>query len=100
MCDGVASDVHQRATTTFGNVADVLRVTVEVAEEAQDRTQFADPAGATSSRVRSHCGWVRTMKASPILTPVRSRTASSFLASATVRLIGFSHSTCLPLPQP
>jgi hypothetical protein len=30
------------------------------------------------------------MKASPIFTPVRSRTANSFLASETVRLSGFS----------
>ena len=50
----------------------------------------------SSSRSRSHCGWLRIMNASPIFTPVRARTASSVSASATVRLIGFSHSTCLP----
>ena len=36
------------------------------------------------------------MKASPIFTPVRARTASSVLASATVMLMGFSQRTCLP----
>ena len=36
------------------------------------------------------------MKASPILTPVRSRAAISSSASAVFRPIGFSQSTCLP----
>src|SRR6267142_5899057 len=36
------------------------------------------------------------MNASPILTPQRSRASSSVFASATVRLIGFSHNTCFP----
>ena len=49
-----------------------------------------------SSRVRNHCGWVFTMNASPIFTPVRSRTASSVFASATDKLSGFSHRTCFP----
>ena len=49
-----------------------------------------------SSFARSHCGCERAMNASPITTPVRSRTSSSWRASAAVRPIGFSHSTCLP----
>jgi hypothetical protein len=50
----------------------------------------------TISRAASHCGWVRTMKASCTLRPVRSRTSSREAASAALRAMGFSQSTCLP----
>src|SRR5207237_1186082 len=39
---------------------------------------------ATTSRTRCHCGCVRTMNASPICTPYRSRAARSSRASPAV----------------
>src|SRR5438477_291153 len=50
----------------------------------------------TSSLARTHCGCVRTMNASPIFTPARSRAAIKRRASAAVILSGVSQSTCLP----
>ncbi len=49
-----------------------------------------------SSRARSQRGSVATMKASPILTPARSRAAIKSRHSALVSEMGFSQSTCLP----
>jgi hypothetical protein len=43
--DGVAPYVHQPPSAAFRNVADVLGIGVEVAEEALDRTQGTNPAG-------------------------------------------------------
>ncbi len=72
-------------------------VAVEVAEEAGNGTQIDRCAPRESVRARaSQRGWVRTMNASPIFTPVRSRAAQKLRASATVVLNGFSHRTCLP----
>ena len=48
------------------------------------------------SRVASQRGWRRTIAASQMTTPVRSRTASSRRACSASSAMGFSHKTCLP----
>ena len=69
------------------------------AEEAQQLIAVRDRTGfhiQEAFMVRTHWGLVRTMKASWIRTPVRSRTSIRVRASSAVSAIGFSHSTCLP----
>ena len=79
----IAADVHQRAAAGAGPVADVRGVAVEVAEDARASIAARRCAPlATRSLTVSHCGCVRTMNASWILTPVRSRTAMSSRASS------------------
>ena len=58
--DEVAADVHQGAAAALDLVADVGRVDVEVAEEADDGAQFADAAlveqFAQAKPLRMSCG--------------------------------------------
>ena len=58
--DEVAADVHEGAAAAFGLVADVGRVGVEVAEEADDGAKFADAAFveqfAEAQPLRMSCG--------------------------------------------
>src|SRR5262249_12979348 len=43
--DRIAANVHQPTASSFKNVADVVRITIEVAKEPDDGTQRANPAG-------------------------------------------------------
>ena len=44
--NGIASNVHQRSPAPLRDVADVFRITIEVAERAADGAQVANCAGA------------------------------------------------------
>ena len=95
--DRIAADVEQRAAAPFDAAAHIVRIAAEVAEVSA-RRDAASPMRPSrmSRRTSSHCGCVRTMNASAIVTPLRSRASTSARASAALSAIGFSQSTCLP----
>ena len=84
--DGIAADIEQPAAAVLADVADVVGVEFEVAERAHRANAVARCARrAPVPQSARHCGWFCTMKPSPILTPVRSRTAISSSASCGVQ---------------
>ena len=90
----VAPDVHEGSSSVGEDVADVLWITVKVAEITDNRADSADPAPSdqledpSPLRMGSH-------HESLIFIPVRSRASSSFCL-LDGQAIGFSHRTCLP----
>ena len=96
--DEVTADVHQAAAAELGDVADVGRVGVEVAETPIDAADIADAAVGRSPRaqplrMRAHHERLLDLHARPVAR------CDELRASAADSPIGFSHSTCLP-PRP
>ena len=90
------SGLIERVSASILNEADVERQMLEYLQQFSPARSSPMWPSRTNSRARTHWGCVRTMKASPIFTPVRICAASSSRASAASRPSGFSQSTCLP----
>lgn len=94
--DEIASNVVNTTAAALHLVADVRRIHIVVTEEASDRAELPHAPFVKQCAQAKPLVITRIMNASQIFTPVRARTSSRVFASATVRPIGFSQSTCFP----